>query len=141
MAQLLFPKPRGCPVDLGLAEECETEPRALLDAALRMTARGEISPLEGLDVARLVEKRARVARVDAPVSGLYPEEMSAKARQQALQETSTAASAAPSPRVGEPKPPAAATPPLCKPPVSAGAAGPPRRRELLASASPAALAA
>jgi hypothetical protein len=136
MAQQLFPKPRGCPVDLGLAEECEAEPRALLDAALRMTSRGEISPLEGLDIARLVEKRERAPRIDAPVSGRDRATAMPPAGNRSHGHEAGQGAALPANRA-----PAAAAMPPCRSPVSTDATRPMGRKELLASASPAALAA
>src|SRR3954447_20382766 len=71
---LLFPRPRGRTIELDVPEGHEGDARAVLEAGLRAMVRGEVSPQEALDVARVVEKRGRAERAAAPVSDLYPEE-------------------------------------------------------------------
>jgi hypothetical protein len=146
VAAQLFPRPRGCAFDLELPEELEADARAILDEALRMMSRGEISALEGLDMARVVEKRERAARAAPPVSSLYPNRepnRSGKSRHQGRQaHQEPVANASLGALGGAIKPIASAVPSApCKSPVFAGEKKPPSRSRLLASTSPAALAA
>jgi hypothetical protein len=149
VAAQIFPRPRGCAFDLELPEELEADARAILDEALRMMSRGEISALEGLDMARVVEKRERAARAAPPVSSLYPSgdaKRSGQARRQGRQAdhepVPNASLGALGPLGGAIKPTASAAPAApCKSPVFAGEKKSPTRVDLLASASRAALAA
>jgi hypothetical protein len=56
----LFPTPRHPAIELEVPEGQEADPRAILTAALRAMAGGVITPEEGLIVARMMEKAARL---------------------------------------------------------------------------------
>jgi len=96
---VLFPKGRGCPLDLGLPEETEAEPLAIYDAALAAMARGDISGVEALDIARVLEKRQRAGREAKPVSDLYRSSVAETVRQRPTR-PAAARSAAPASLMG-----------------------------------------
>jgi hypothetical protein len=68
----LVPRLRGRLIELDLAPGAERDPAAIMDAALRAVFAGEITPDEGLALARLVKQRGDAAKRAAPVSDLYP---------------------------------------------------------------------
>jgi hypothetical protein len=59
-ASLLFAKPGPRPVELDLAPGQETDPLAILAAATRAMADGEIAPSEAVQIARVVNATARL---------------------------------------------------------------------------------
>jgi hypothetical protein len=70
---LMFARPRGRVFELDVPAGLEGDSRAVLEGALRAVTRGEISPLEALDVARVIERRDRAPASAGPVSDLYSE--------------------------------------------------------------------
>jgi hypothetical protein len=97
------PVPRSRPVPLDLPEDAATDPRAIYQAALRGVIRGEITPDEGLRVARLVvldrKTKRRAASPEtlglgttwSPLSRQYPEAPENTAAPQAAPPPSAAA--------------------------------------------------
>jgi hypothetical protein len=67
----LVPRLKGRLIELDLAPSAERDPAAIMDAALRAVFAGEITPDEGLALARLVKLRGEAAKKAAPVSDLY----------------------------------------------------------------------
>jgi hypothetical protein len=86
-AERLLPRPKGRPIELDLAARQESDPAAVIAAALRAVADGEVTPDEALALGRLVAQRERALRATPPVSNLYSSpEAAAKPRKNYHQE-------------------------------------------------------
>jgi hypothetical protein len=75
-ASLLFAKPGPRPIELDLAPGQETDPLAVLAAATRAMADGEIAPSEAVAIARVANARGRIllARAEARLAATQGDE-------------------------------------------------------------------